>query len=203
MKAEKKIAFILLAGGESKRMGPANKLLLPLGERSLVQHAAAFLRPRRSSVIVTGHESEKVRGEVQFSGRPCVNNPRYAEGLLTSLQVGISFFPAGTTDAYMILLADQPFLEAHVVAEMEKVFQASPAQSLIVPRFARERGNPVIIDDFYREEILARDQGLEKGAQFLFQKYPERIRWVDFATSRSRRDIDTPEDYTQAQVLWT
>ena len=86
-----RVAGVVLAAGQSTRMG-RNKMLLEIGGRTLVRRAVttAFAAGLDPVLVVVGHESDKVRGEL--SGLPCtpVLNGEYASGMNTSLRSGTS-----------------------------------------------------------------------------------------------------------------
>jgi molybdenum cofactor cytidylyltransferase len=110
-----RVAGVVLAAGQSTRMG-RNKMLLEIGGRTLVRRAvttalAAGLDP---VLVVVGHESDKVRGEL--SGLPCTSvlNGEYASGMNTSLRAGIVALPDDVAAA-VVLLGDMPLVDPAMV----------------------------------------------------------------------------------------
>jgi len=49
------IAGVLLAGGQSRRMGGGDKCLLPLGSQSILAHAIARARPQVSALVLNAN----------------------------------------------------------------------------------------------------------------------------------------------------
>ncbi len=85
------IAAIVLAAGRSSRMGGANKLLADVGGKAMVRHAAEAALDSGASpvVVVCGHDEPAVRQALAGLDVRCVPNPDYADGLSTSLKVGV------------------------------------------------------------------------------------------------------------------
>src|SRR5216684_968705 len=106
------VGCVLLAAGTSSRMGK-NKLLLEIDGETVLRRAvrtaaAAGLDP---VLVALGHESDRARAELE--GLPCLNliNPRYAEGMSTSLSTAISAFPEVTASVRLLIVAI-PFVTA-------------------------------------------------------------------------------------------
>ena len=104
-----KVAALVLAAGQSRRMGQANKLLAPVDGRPMVAHAVdAMLASRADPVIVvTGHQADAVRAAL--AGRPVIwaHNPDYASGLSSSLAAGLAALPEDA-EGVVIGLGDMP-----------------------------------------------------------------------------------------------
>lgn len=112
------VGCVLLAAGTSSRMG-TNKLLLELDGETVLRRAvrataAAGLDP---VLVALGHESERARRELE--GLPCLTlvNPRYAEGMSTSLSAALSALPEGISAA-VVMLADMPFVTAAMLRQL-------------------------------------------------------------------------------------
>ncbi len=113
-----RVAGVVLAAGQSTRMG-RNKMLLEIGGRTLVRRAVttAFTAGLDPVLVVVGHQSDKVRGEL--SGLPCtpVLNGEYASGMNTSLRAGIVALPDDVAAA-VVLLGDMPLVDAAMVRSL-------------------------------------------------------------------------------------
>ena len=101
------VAAVILAAGESRRSGDANKLLFEAGGAPLVRCAAgAALASRAAEVItVTGYEADLIIATLAGLDLRVVQNPDYHDGLSTSLKAGISAVPEGRTGALVLLLS--------------------------------------------------------------------------------------------------
>src|SRR6266851_3775837 len=124
------VGCVLLAAGTSRRMGK-NKLFLEIDGETVLRRAvrtaaAAGLDPL---LVVLGHESNRARAELE--GLPCLTviNPRYAEGMKTSLSAGISALAEGPAAA-VVMLADMPFVTAAMVRELVSRWRGSTVTRL-------------------------------------------------------------------------
>jgi molybdenum cofactor cytidylyltransferase len=86
-----RIAGLVLAAGRSSRMGPRNKLLEPVGGETIVRRVAAtaIASGAEPVIVVTGHEAASVAGALHRLDVTIVANPDYADGLSTSLRIGL------------------------------------------------------------------------------------------------------------------
>jgi len=196
------IAAILLAAGESNRMGETNKLLLPVLGEPMVRRSSRAIASIAKRIVVVGHDAENVQTALIGLGLQTVVNPNYHQGMLTSLQSAIALLSNEFLGA-LICLGDQPFIKQAQVERASEYFLNSnfPERSLVIAEYNGERGHPVIIGRDFFAEILDRHEDPHRGAQFLFHKYPERIHKIPMSDGDLCIDIDTPEDYLRAKEL--
>ncbi len=178
-------------------MGRRNKLLLPFQGRALVVHTLAALQETtaRPILVVTGHEAEQVETALSDFEVTFVHNPDYAEGMGTSLRVGIEAAPLNAT-GYLICLADLPLLNAQDLTLLIDAFQSAYAKDpdvIVVPQHQGRQGHPVLFSARYRVDLLAL-RGAQGGRRILQQNL-EHILPVDMPNAHSFQDIDTPEGY--------
>ncbi|HKJ00166.1 MAG TPA: nucleotidyltransferase family protein [bacterium] len=194
------ISAILLAAGQSTRMGEANKLLLPFRGRSVIENMVDVLLASRLDevVVVLGHQADQVRPRLE--GRPVriVENPDFREGMGSSLKVGLHNVSLQARGV-MVCLTDQPLLEPADVDRLIAAFEATAQQEegkqdIVVPFHQGQRGNPILFSARYREEVQA-TRGPIAGCRGIVQRYPEAILAVEMDTDHILRDLDTPEDY--------
>ncbi len=189
------IAAIVLAAGQSTRMGDENKLLLPLrGSTVIANTVDAVLGSGVSeTIVVLGHQAARVREALAGRQVQFVDNPHYEQGMATSIHAGLGAVGEGARGV-MICLSDLPLVEADELRRLREAFQAAETHSLAVPVFEGRRGNPVLFDMRYREEIL-HTRGAVGGCKSLIKRYPEEVLEVEMATDHVLQDIDTPEAY--------
>jgi molybdenum cofactor cytidylyltransferase len=205
-----RFAAIVIAAGESRRMGTP-KQLLPWHGRTFIEQIVSTLleSPLDEIVVVLGHRADEIRaqipnltsadatGEGQIVG-PVVRallNPRYTEGMLTTIQCGIAALGDDVRAAY-IALVDQPQIKASTLATLRQQFEAG-GKGIVVPSHQMRRGHPLLIDlRKYRAEILAIDG--PPGLQKLLRSHPDDILHVNFDDASVLADLDTPEDYRRA-----
>jgi len=187
-----RIAGLILAAGQSRRMGTLNKLLITVDGKPMVRHvveavAASGLAP---ILVVTGHEHERV--EAVLSGLPVrfVHNPGYAEGLSTSLKSGLSALPE-TADGALVCLGDMPRVVAADIERLIDAFNPLEGRAIIVPTRQGKRGNPVLWAKRFFPEM--QEIAGDVGARHLIGAYPESVAEVEMAGDGVLTDIDTPQ----------
>lgn len=114
-----RVAGLILAAGLSERMrGGTPKQLLPLGGTTMLGRvvAAAEKTSLDPIVVVTGHRAAEVERAVRPGRARFTRNPDYRSGNVTSLRRGLS--EIGDADAVVLLLADNPEVDAAVVEAM-------------------------------------------------------------------------------------
>ncbi|MEC9343431.1 MAG: molybdopterin-binding/glycosyltransferase family 2 protein [Pseudomonadota bacterium] len=192
----RRIAAVVLAAGRSTRMGETNKLLVPLGGKPMVRWAVEAARASAASetVVVTGHEAEKVGAAVAGSGARIVHNTGFARGLSTSLAAGISALP-DSCDGAIILLGDMPHITTAMVDRMIDAAQGATADAIIMAAHGGARGNPVLWPrgDF---EALRAIEG-DTGARALIAENGARVVAIELGEAAGF-DIDTPQELERA-----
>ena len=186
------IAGLVLAAGQSRRMGTANKLLADIDGKPMVRHAVEALVASSAApvVVVTGHEADSVRGALAGLDVRVADNPDYADGLSTSLAAGIGALPDGV-DGVIVCLGDMPMVEARHVNRLISAFDQEEGRTICVPVTAGKRGNPVLWGADYFDD-MARIKG-DVGAKHLMGLYAEAVCEVAVEDSAVLTDIDTPE----------
>jgi molybdenum cofactor cytidylyltransferase len=189
--AAPRVAAIVLAAGRSTRMG-SNKLIADLEGAPLLLRAvdAALASRARPVVVVTGHESEKVRTALR--GRPVsiVHNPDYEKGLSTSLRCGIAAL-AADADAALVCLGDMPKIEAGLLERLMQAFNPVEGRAICVPTWRGKRGNPVLWGRQFFPEMAALTGDV--GAKHLMAEHPELVVEVPAEDDGVLADVDTPE----------
>jgi molybdenum cofactor cytidylyltransferase len=195
MPAPEGVAAVVLAAGSSSRMG-RNKLLLEVAGETLVRRAvrgalAAGLDP---VLAVLGHEADRVAAEI--AGLPCqtVLNPRHAEGVRTSLQVGVAR-AAETSGALVVILADMPYVTAAMIETLVARWRASGAP-LVVSRYGDVEAPPMLYDRALFDELRA-VEGPGCGKQVV-RRHRAEAEWVAWPPE-ALRDVDVAEDYQRVQ----
>lgn len=193
------VTAIVLAAGESRRMGAENKLLLPFGAATLIERVVGAVRASAVGevVVVVGHEAERVRAALREQDVLFAENPHYQEGMTTSIHAGIGA-ASGTASGFMICLSDLPLIEPDEFDRLLAAFETATADDprrIVVPVFEGQRGNPVIFPAVYRSDIL--NQRGVMGCKGLVRQHPERVVEVEMPTDHVLRDADTPEAYAR------
>ena len=187
----RKVAALVLAAGQGRRMGGPNKLLAAVGGKPLIRIAAeAALKSKADSVtVVTGHRAEDVKDTLKGLRVHFVHNPDHADGLSTSLRTAIESLPADI-DGAVVLLADMPGVDAATIDRLIDAFKPDEGALLVVPTFEGKRGNPVLWSSrFFPALVMV--QG-DTGGRHLIGENPEAVVEVELGPAVAL-DIDTPE----------
>ncbi len=186
-----RIAAILLAAGQSRRMG-SNKLLADVGGTAMVRRSAeAVLAARVGPVIVvTGHEPEKLKSALDGLDVVFAHNRDHAQGLSTSLRAGLAALPA-ETDGVVVCLADMPLVAPHHINKLISAFNPAEHRSICVPVADGQRGNPVLWARQHFGE-MSRLTG-DRGARALMDQLADEVVEVTMGSDAVLADFDTPE----------
>jgi molybdenum cofactor cytidylyltransferase len=187
-----RIVAIVLAAGQSTRMGEENKLLLTFNDKTMVNYVVEQLVTSKISSIyvVTGNDANAVKKSIQAKVN-FVNNPEFFKGLSTSVKAGIEALP-DDVDGVMICLGDMPYITSKNYNDLITAFVD---KMIIAPTTNGKIGNPLIFAREYFDDFYALDG--DKGARKLLKKHPDNIIEVDLNTEAIFQDIDTPEEYEE------
>lgn len=193
----KQVTAVILAAGQSKRMGEA-KLLLPWGGTTIlaqtIQHTQAAAVD--DVLLVSGGYRAEVEAIAQTHGVRFVHNPQFATGeMLSSLKTAVRFLQTqqpARTDAILVMLGDLPFLEPEILNQVIEAYRNGRGR-LIAPAYQGKRGHPVLIDAQFFAELLALPAAA--APRDLIRNHPEALYLVEVGSDVILRDIDTPEQY--------
>jgi molybdenum cofactor cytidylyltransferase len=191
------ISAIILAAGQSKRMGQP-KMLLPWGKSTVIEHViSTFLNAGIEDVIVvTGGARELVEGIIsQYPVRKTHNAGYEAGEMLSSIQCALRTMPY-QAQAALIGLGDQPQVEEKNVRLIHEEFRASQSR-LIVPSFTMRRGHPWLIGRPLWNEIL--DLKPPESPRDFLTRHADEIHYVSVDAPSILADLDTQEDYERSR----
>jgi molybdenum cofactor cytidylyltransferase len=187
------ISAIILAAGESKRMGQP-KMLLPWGKTTVLGKVISTFRQAgvEHIVVVTGGAQEQVQQVVEQYGAQSVFNDHYSSSeMLSSLQLGLKA-QTDQVHATLIGLGDQPQIQVESVELICKTFR-NKKSGLIVPSYQRRRGHPWLVERALWQELLA--LRFPQSPRDFLNQHANEIEYVDVNTPSVLADLDTPDDY--------
>lgn len=186
------ISAILLAAGESRRMGQF-KQLLPLGDKSFVEHCVDNLLASRVDevTIVTGHREFEVRRAVGDRPVRFVHNADYRSGMASSIKCGVRSL-SEKARAVVLALVDQPQIGSDVIDLVIEAYDKEPAL-IVIPAYRGKTGHPILLDLSLKEEILRFDP--EQGLRQVVRAHRNLITRVEMTSRSILEDFDLPEDY--------
>ena len=183
---------MVLAAGESRRMG-TSKQLLPYENTTILE--TVIDRITQSTVdeilVVLGSNRENIAKVIEDFPVKSVYNLDFKEGMLSSVQKGFASLP-DDVDAVLVFLGDQPQIPSSVIDEIINAYQ-STEKGIVLPVYDQKRGHPVLISTKYRTEVA--NLNLQVGLRELIHNHPVDILEVELDSSSILEDIDTPDDY--------
>ena len=187
----REIAVIVLAAGQSRRMGRRNKLLEPVDGEPMVRHAvrAAAAAAGGRPVVVTGHEREDVEAVLAGYDVTFAHNPDFRKGLSTSLARGVAVLPAGVEGA-IVCLADMPGVRSEHLERLRDAFDPGAGAAICVATRRGKRGNPVLFASRFFAEMC--DVEGDVGARHLIGAHADLVREVEMPDDGVLLDIDSP-----------
>ncbi|MGE0715095.1 MAG: NTP transferase domain-containing protein [Alphaproteobacteria bacterium] len=187
-----RIAALVLAAGQSRRMGAANKLLLPVDGAPMVLRTldAVLASKARPVVVVTGHQRDVVAAAVAQRPVAVVHNPDYADGLSTSVKAGIAALPPDI-DGVLICLGDMPRIGAAALDRLIAAFNPVEGRAICVPTAGGKRGNPILWAKRFLPEMAALTGDV--GARHLVAAHADEVAEVEVGDTGVLIDVDTPE----------
>ncbi|MGB8509744.1 MAG: nucleotidyltransferase family protein [Pyrinomonadaceae bacterium] len=200
--SESAIGIIVLAAGASSRMGEPKQLLRYEGETLLGRAVRAALETRcRPVVVVLGACADALRAEVDATGALVVVNQAWAEGMSSSIRLGLSALGTSTSgelDAAVLLLCDQPFVTSGIIMQLiDAYLERRPM--LIASEYEvggeRTRGVPALFSRALFPELM-KLRGAE-GAKRIITRHESDAAFI--AVPAAAFDVDTPDDYQDLQ----
>jgi CTP:molybdopterin cytidylyltransferase MocA len=188
-----KIATVLLAAGEGRRLG-GPKALLPIGETTFLAHGCqAFQQAGLPVIAVLGAEAERVKREAPLPpGVSLVVNEAWRDGMLSSVWRGLDQAEAEDAEAVLLHPVDHPMIDRATVRRLAEALTAGAM--IAVPTWQGRRGHPGGFARAVFTEI--RSASLRQGARAVLSARPARVVEVP-ADPGCLQGIDTPEEYQQ------
>ena len=186
------IAAVVLAGGQSRRMGGPNKLLVEVAGKPMVRHVveAALASRAEPVVVVVGHQQHEVRQALRGLKVRFTHNPDFAEGLSTSLRTGLAALPSESAGA-VVCLGDMPGVGAALIDRLIAAFDPVEGRAIVVPTRHGKRGNPVLWGRAFFQEMQVVSGDV--GARHLIGEHAGAVVEIEADSDGPLLDIDTPE----------
>lgn len=194
-----RVTGVVLAAGESRRMGQL-KALLPFGSRTVIEQV---LQPLLSAdlsevAVVLGHRAEEIAEVLEPLPVRRFYNPDYRLGMTTSVQVALrSLDPV--PDAYLLALVDQPQIGLPVVQQLLAA-HARTQKGLVIPVWQGKRGHPLLLAAVYRPAVLALTP--DQGLNVVTRGYPHDTLELPIGNDDILRDMDYQEEYAAELQRW-
>lgn len=191
--ARAEYGIVILAAGNSSRLGEPKQLLQFQG-KSLIRHitGAALATVGSNVIVVTGSNSELIEAELKGLPAKLAFNADWQEGMSASIKTGIhalqSRYPELT--GAILAVSDQPFVSSEIFNALIHTFEAN-AKGMVASKYSDSLGTPAFFAASYFPALLQLT-GAE-GAKKLFKRSPDDVSICPFP--QGSIDIDTQEDY--------
>ncbi len=194
MPAPPHIAALVLAAGQSRRMGGPNKLLMDVDGKLLIRKTVETITEAglRDIVVVVGHQEADIRAALAGASVLFVANPDFADGLSTSLKVGLGAM-VPEAEAALVCLGDMPLLRADHLQQLVAGFDPVGDKLIGVPTHNGKRGNPILWARRFFEDI--RQVSGDTGARHLIGVHESLVYEVEFDDTAVLTDLDTAEQW--------
>ncbi len=189
-----KVGLVILAAGESSRMGSPKQLLPVFGVQMLKYLILEGFETICSPItVVLGANKDKIVPILKNMPIVIIDNPDWKSGLSSSIKVGLvgTYLADKTIDAVIFLASDMPFVNATVINDLIALAKTNSDKSIIASKYSGKYGIPILFKRETFEKLL--DLKGDIGAKQILKDYDEDILGLDF--SNGNIDLDTKEDY--------
>ena len=188
---------VLLAAGESSRMGQL-KALLPWRGQTLLEHQVSCLLEGGAErvVVVLGHRADELRPLLEGKdGVAWTLNPDYLQGKTTSIKAGLSALVGDSVDDILLLNVDQPRSSADVARILAA--HRSGSYAVTVPEYRGKGGHPIVLSAILLPELREIDEE-SQGIKAVVRRRPESVQRIPLDNPEILLDLNTPEQYRAA-----
>jgi molybdenum cofactor cytidylyltransferase len=187
------IGAVILAAGESSRLGQSKQLLQFRG-KTLVQRIVEAASAAECSpiVVVLGSEAAAIKAELKNSPATLVENAEWRSGIGSSICAGVRRLidQAPDQEAILLLLCDQPFVDDLTIRRLIGTYRQT-GKPIIASAYAGTVGVPALFAQSCFPELLA--LGGDAGAKTIILRDPQRVAACPFPLGAV--DLDTAADY--------
>lgn len=193
-----KTAILILAAGESKRLGEP-KQLLPYKKNTLLTHTIEQVTPidRSDVFIVIGAYFSEIFQSIRGRSITILKNNNWEDGMGSSLSKGIEFIRnKNSYDRVLVTLSDLPLMTTVHYEELISLSQTS-SKRIILTDYDSLTGVPSVFDkSLFNELSLLND---DKGAKPVVEKYKKEV--LKCTSKTPYFDVDTKEAYEKLLEL--
>lgn len=195
MKALAPPSIVVLAAGKSARMGPRNKLLLKIGDQTIIERVVRTAVDARIGdvVVVVGSDGDRVEEVLKKLKVRVIRNADHEQGMASSIQAGVR--AAGRRRAgFGICLGDMPDVQPSTFERLAVALQENP-QSIVIPVYGGVDGHPVFFGSRFYDSLL-RLHG-DAGGRGLIDRNPDAVLRIPVDDPGILKDVDTNEDFSR------
>ena len=184
MLRKQKIVPIILAAGSSRRLG-IPKALAQFGRKTAIRIAVENCMGYEKPIVVLGCDADKIASEVPRRAE-VVLNVNWEKGQLSSLLFALKGVPPSA--AIIVYPVDHPLLLRRDVTQLVREYrQRGPTEEIVMPRYKKKYGHPIILSAALREELTA-----AKTTRDVVYRIPDRLRVFEANTSAIYEGFHSP-----------
>ena len=192
-----KICSVVLAAGSSRRMELGNKLMLKIKNKTILSQTIENIlySDFSYSIVITGHQNKIIKKLLNEYEVYSYYNPKYKEGISTSIAVGINYLKP-YTDGVMICLSDMPGITKNTYNLLIEAFNNKYEKNkplIVIPEYNKKKGNPILFSKHFFSKL--KNLKGDIGAKNLIKKNNEHILNIKINEETIFTDIDTAEAY--------
>ena len=151
-------AAIILAAGESSRMGFPKQLAEYKGKTILETVVETVSNSIENSIVVLGHENETLTEKIDFKNSTILINESWEEGIISSIRTGLFYLSSDKNiDGVLIFMGDQPAINSEVIEKL--LLTKHDDDEVVVPQYRYETGYPILIPRHFwnKLELITQD----------------------------------------------
>src|SRR5690348_4350711 len=193
---QRPLVAVILAAGESRRMGTP-KALLPYRGKTFIEHLLEITCHSRiaSRRIVLGAHLDQIRAKLPSEAASIVMNPDWRQGQLSSIQAAIRTIGADETAGLILCPVDHPLFSPKLIAQLIDAFDSS-GKLVVLPVYHGRRGHPVIFAASLYPELLAASPAI--GAREVVWAHAAELQEVPTEEEGVVLNINDPETLRRA-----
>lgn len=192
---KKNIGVIILAAGDSSRLGTPKQLLAYEG-KTLLQHSlqVAVDSLAHPVIVVLGDHADDIKRETDLNSVHAVVNAGWQEGMASSIRLGIKTLLEidPHTDGAVLMLCDQPFVTSALLNDLIAAHQ-NTGKAIVASSYSNTLGVPAFFHKSIFPELLQLKD--DSGAKRIIQQHAKEVDAIAF--SKGNVDIDTEADYQE------
>jgi len=188
------ISAILLAAGQSQRMGGNNKLIKKYNKKYLINHIVDTLIKSKVKkiIVVLGFQNSKVKKIIVKNKKiSFVYNKNYKSGMASSIKTGLKRISKKNI-GFLIIHADMPKISRKIINKLYEAIK-NKDKEIFVPIYKRKLGNPVGFK-YSMLKKLKKIKG-DKGAKKIIKRNKKKLYLVKVNAKSIFNDLNTPRDF--------
>jgi len=187
------ISAILLAAGESKRMGGENKLKKKIDNEPLIKHSIQNILNSNIDelIVVVGYQEEIIKKLIIKNKKiKIISNKNFKNGMASSIKEGLKHL-SKKAEYFFICLGDMPNINKKIYNNLIK---SKNKNQIIIPSYKGKRGNPVLFNKSMKK-IITNIKG-DSGAKKIITMYKEKIIIFETNDQSIVQDFNTQQNFS-------